>query len=81
MGGQGVLEPKSPKVCAPKTAQINISFCKTSSFPAMKSGSEGSEGGGVLAPPPREVLDGRGVLAPPREVLEGGGVLAPPGKY
>ena len=42
--------PYSPKVCVPKTAQINISFCKVSFFPAMKSGSEG--GGGVLDTPP-----------------------------
>ena len=26
--GGGVLEPKSPKVCVPKIAQINVSFCK-----------------------------------------------------
>ena len=32
-GGGGVLEPKSPKVCAPKTAQTNISFCKCHWFP------------------------------------------------
>ena len=47
--GGGVLEPKSPKVCVPKTAQINISFGKISFFPAMNSGSEG---GGVRTPPP-----------------------------
>ena len=45
MGGGGVLEPKSPEVCPPKTAQINVSFCKNSFCPAMTSGSEG--GGGV----------------------------------
>ena len=32
-GGEGVLEPKSPKVCVPKKAQINISFCKFHFFP------------------------------------------------
>ena len=42
--GGGGLEPKSPKVCVPKRAQINISFCKISFFPAMKSGSEGGGG-------------------------------------
>ena len=26
--GGGVLEAKSPKVCVPKIAQINVSFCK-----------------------------------------------------
>ena len=31
--GGGVLEPKSPKVCAPKIAQINISLCKFHFFP------------------------------------------------
>ena len=44
-GGGGGLNPKSPKVCGPKIAQINISF-----FPTMKSGS--GEGGGVRPPPP-----------------------------
>ena len=43
------LEPKSPKVCVRKTSQINISFCKISFFPTMKSGSEGR---GVISPPP-----------------------------
>ena len=46
--GGGVLEPKSPKVCVPTTAQINISFCKISFFPTVRSGSGG---GGVLDPP------------------------------
>ena len=41
--GGGDLEPKSPKVCVPKTAQINISVCKISCSPTMKSGS--GEGG------------------------------------
>ena len=44
-GGGGVLQPKSPKVCVPKTAQINISFCKILFCPTMKSGSEGGGGG------------------------------------
>ena len=32
-GGGGVLEPKSPKICVPKTAPINISFCTFHFFP------------------------------------------------
>ena len=36
-GGWGVLEPK--KSVSRKMAQINISFCKISSCPNMKSGS------------------------------------------
>ena len=47
--GGVVLEPEIPRVCFPKISQMNISFCKISVFPAMKSGSEG---GGVLDPPP-----------------------------
>ena len=43
--GRGGLEPENPEVCVPTTAPINISFCKISFFPTMKSGSEG----GVLA--------------------------------
>ena len=49
-GGGGCLEPKSPKGCVPKTAPINISFCKISFFPTMKSGFGG--GGDVRPPPP-----------------------------
>ena len=33
LGGEGGLEPKSPKVCVPKIAQINIFFCKFHCFP------------------------------------------------
>ena len=32
-GWWGGLEPKSPKICVPKTAQIKISFCKFHFFP------------------------------------------------
>ena len=41
-GGGGVW---NPKVCAPKMAQINISFCKFHFFPTMKSGSRAVQGG------------------------------------
>ena len=37
-GGGGVW---NPKVCVPKKAQIDISFCKFPFFPTMKSGSWG----------------------------------------
>ena len=43
-GVGGGLEPNIPKVCVSKMAQINISFCKISFFPTMKSGSEGGGG-------------------------------------
>ena len=46
--GWGVLEPKSPKVCVPKTAKSIFSFVKFHFFPTMKSRSEG---GGVRPPP------------------------------
>ena len=39
-GGSG-----NPKVCAPKVAQINISFCKLHLFPLWNPGPRG--GGGV----------------------------------
>ena len=32
LGGGGSVEPKSPKVCVPKIAQINIAFSKFSKF-------------------------------------------------
>ena len=66
------LKPKSPKLCGPKTAQINTSFCKTSFFPAMKSGSDG---GGMLAPPPPRDAELLSNTLPDREV--GGGAMAP----
>ena len=50
LGGKGGLEPKSPNVCVPKIAQVNLSFCKFHFFPTMKSGSKG--GAGVRTPPP-----------------------------
>ena len=53
VGGGG--EPKSPKVCVRKIAQINISFCKFHFFPTMKSGSEG-RGVSPPTPIPQETL-------------------------
>ena len=44
-GGAGGLEPNSSKVCVPKTAQTNISVCKTHCFPQLNPGPEG--GGGL----------------------------------
>ena len=47
-GGRG-LEPKSPKVCVPKKAQINTSFGKFQFFALLYPGRGGE---GVLDPPP-----------------------------
>ena len=58
LGGGGGLKPKSPNFCAPKIAQIDISFCNISLFPAMKSGSEGGGGLHPPAPPLQEMLTG-----------------------
>ena len=49
--GGGGLEPKSPKVCVPKIAQINISFCKFHRFPPRNPGP--MSGGAFDPPPPR----------------------------
>ena len=47
--GGGGLEPKSPKVCVPKIAQINISFCKCHSHYEIRV--EGGGGGYTPHPP------------------------------
>ena len=71
-GGGGGLEPKGPKVCVAKTAQINVSFCKIPCFPTMTSGSEG--GGGAPCPPPPPVPH-----PPPQETLSCSAKLRPVG--
>ena len=48
--GEGVLEPKSPEVCVPETAQINVSFCKNSLF--SRDDIRVRRGGGFAPPPP-----------------------------
>ena len=50
LGGRGSWNTKV-QVFVYKNSQINISFCKISFFPTMKSGSEA--GGGGVPPPPR----------------------------
>ena len=44
-GGVGVLEPKKPKICVPKTAPINISFWKISFFSHNEIQVQGGGGG------------------------------------
>ena len=48
MGWGGGPGTQKSKILCTKNSQINISFCKISFFPPMKSGSEG----GGWTPPP-----------------------------